>query len=59
MKKVARMLRAHEDVMLNYFRAKRHHSFGHRPFEVLKLIPYHNHRLLPEPLVHAISVDEA
>ena len=60
MKKVARMLRRHEDLLLNYFRAKRQftnavtegmnhkarvslaRSFGHRSFEVLKLVLYHN-----------------
>jgi transposase len=67
MKKVARMLRSHEDLLLNYFRAKRQYtsamvegmnhkarvslarSFGHRSFEVLKLVLYHNLGALPEP----------
>lgn len=67
MKKVARMLRAHEELLLNYFRAKRQYtnamvegmnhkarvslarSFGHRSFEVLKLVLYHNLGDLPEP----------
>ncbi len=67
MKKVARMLRRHEDLLLNYFRAKRQYtnamvegmnhkarvslarSFGHRSFEVLKLVLYHNLGELPEP----------
>ena len=67
MKKVARMLRAHEDLLLNYFRAKRQYtsamvegmnhkarvslarSYGHRSFEVLKLVLYHNLGDLPEP----------
>lgn len=67
MKKVARMLRQHEDLLLNYFRAKRQYtnamvegmnhkarvslarSFGHRSFEVLKLVLYHNLGALPEP----------
>jgi transposase len=67
MKKVARMLRAHENLLLNYFRAKRQYnsamvegmnhkarvslarSFGHRSFEVLKLVLYHNLGSLPEP----------
>jgi transposase len=67
MKKVARMLRTHEDLLLNYFRAKRQYtsamvegmnhkarvslarSFGHRSFEVLKLVLYHNLGALPEP----------
>lgn len=67
MKKVARMLRAHEEILLNYFRAKRQYnsamvegmnhkarvslarSYGHRSFEVLKLVLYHNLGDLPEP----------
>jgi transposase len=67
MKKVARMLRKHEDLLLNYFRAKRQYtnamvegmnhkarvslarSFGHRSFDVLKLVLYHNLGDLPEP----------
>jgi transposase len=67
MKKVARMLRRHEDLLLNYFRARRQYtnamvegmnhkarvslarSFGHRSFEVLKLVLYHNLGELPEP----------
>lgn len=67
MKKVARMLRKHEDLLLNHFRAKRQYtnamvegmnhkarvslarSFGHRSFEVLKLVLYHNIGDLPEP----------
>jgi transposase len=67
MKKVARMLRRHEDLLLNYFRAKRQYtnamvegmnhkarvslarSFGHRSFEILKLVLYHNLGELPEP----------
>ena len=67
MKKVARMLRNHEDLLLNYFRAKRQYtnamvegmnhkarvalarSFGHRSFDVLKLVLYHNLGDLPEP----------
>jgi transposase len=67
MRKVARMLRTHEDLLLNYFRAKRQYtnamvegmnhkarvalarSFGHRSFEVLKLVLYHNLGDLPEP----------
>ena len=67
MKKVARMLRKHEDLLLNYFRAKRQYtnamvegmnhkarvslarSYGHRSFEVLKLVLYHNLGELPEP----------
>ncbi len=67
MKKVARMLRAHEDLPLNYFRARRQYAgamvegmnhrarvslargFGHRSFEVLKLVLYHNLGALPEP----------
>jgi transposase len=67
MKRVARMLRRHEDLLLNYFRAKRKYnsavveglnnkarvslarSFGHRSFEVLQLVLYHNLGKLPEP----------
>ena len=67
MKKVARMLRNHEDLLINYFRAKRQYtnamvegmnhkarvalarSFGHRSFDVLKLVLYHNLGDLPEP----------
>jgi transposase len=67
MKKVARMLRAHEDLLLNYFRAKRQYTsamvegmnhkarvslarnYGHRSFEVLKLVLYHTLGDLPEP----------
>lgn len=67
MKKVAKMLRKHEDLLLNYFRAKRQYtnamvegmnhearvslarSFGHRSFDVLKLVLYHNLGDLPEP----------
>ncbi len=67
MKKVARMLRNHEDLLINYFRAKRQYtnamvegmnhkarvalarSFGHRSFDVLKLVLYHNLADLPEP----------
>jgi transposase len=67
MKKVATMLRNHEDLLLNYFRAKRQYtnamveglnhkarvslarSYGHRSFEVLKLVLYHNLGDLPEP----------
>jgi transposase len=67
MKKVARMLRKHEDLLLNYFRAKRQYtnamvegmnhkarvslarSYGHRSFDVLKLVLYHNLGDLPEP----------
>jgi transposase len=67
MKKVATMLRKHEDLLLNYFRAKRQYtnamvegmnhkarvslarSYGHRSFEVLKLVLYHNLGDLPEP----------
>ena len=67
MKKVARMLRRHEDLLLNYFRARRRftnavtegmnhkarvalaRSFGHRSFEVLKLVLYHTLGHLPEP----------
>ena len=67
MKKVARMLRKHEDLLMNYFRAKRQYtsamvegmnhkarvslarSYGHRSFEVLKLVLYHNLGELPEP----------
>ena len=67
MKKVARMLRSHEDLLLNYFHAKRQYnsamvegmnhkarvslarSFGHRSFDVLKLVLYHNLGALPEP----------
>jgi transposase len=67
MKKVATMLRNHEDLLLNYFRAKRQYtnamvegmnhkarvslarSFGHRSFQVLKLVLYHNLGDLPEP----------
>lgn len=67
MKKVARMLRRHEDLLLNYFRAKRQYtsamvegmnhkarvslarSYGHRSFEVLKLVLYHTLGDLPEP----------
>lgn len=67
MKKVARMLRRHEDLLLNYFRAKRQYSsamvegmnlkarvslarsFGHRSFDVLQLVLYHNLGKLPEP----------
>lgn len=67
MKKVARMLRSHEDLLINYFRAKRQYtnamvegmnhkarvalarSFGHRSFDVLKLVLYHNLGDLPEP----------
>lgn len=67
MQKVARMLRRHEDLLLNYFRARRQYtnamvegmnhkarvslarSFGHRSFEVLKLVLYHNLGALPEP----------
>lgn len=67
MKKVARMLRKHEDLLINYFRAKRQYtsavvegmnhkarvslarSFGHRSFDVLKLVLYHNLGKLPEP----------
>jgi len=67
MKKVARMLRTHEELLLNYFRAKRQYtnamvegmnhkarvslarSYGHRSFEVLKLVLYHNLGDLPEP----------
>jgi transposase len=67
MKKVATMLRKHEDLLLNYFRAKRQYtnamvegmnhkarvslarSYGHRSFEVLKLVLYHNLGNLPEP----------
>jgi len=67
MRKVARMLRAHEDLLLNYFRAKRAYnsavveglnnrarialcrSYGHRSFEVLQLVLYHNLGDLPEP----------
>jgi transposase len=66
-KKVARMMRRHEDLLLNYFRAKRQYtsamveglnhkarvslarSFGHRSFEVLKLVLYHTLGELPEP----------
>lgn len=69
MKKVARMLRTHEDLLLNYFRAKRQYSsamvegmnnkarvslarsFGHRSFDVLKLVLYHNLGGLPEPQI--------
>lgn len=67
MKKVAKMLRKHEDLLLNYFRAKRQYtnamvegmnhkarvslarSYGHRSFDVLKLVLYHNLGDLPEP----------
>lgn len=67
MKKVARMLPRHEDLLLNYFRAKRQYtnamvegmnhrarvsltrSFGHRSFEVLKLVLYQNLGEPPEP----------
>ncbi len=67
MKKVARMLRRHEDLLLNYFRARRQftnavteglnhkarvalaRSFGHRSFEVFKLVLYHTLGHLPEP----------
>jgi transposase len=67
MTKVAKMLRKHEDLLLNYFRARRQYtnamvegmnhkarvalarSFGHRSFEVLKLVLYHNLGALPEP----------
>ena len=67
MKKVARMLRRHEDLLMNYFRAKRQYtsamvegmnhkarvslarSYGHRSFDVLKLVLYHNLGGLPEP----------
>ncbi len=67
MKKVARMLRRHEDLLLNYFRAKRQYnsamvegmnhkarvslarSFGHRSYDVLELVLYHNLGKLPEP----------
>jgi transposase len=67
MKKVAKMLRKHEELLLNYFHAKRQYtnamvegmnhkarvslarSYGHRSFEVLKLVLYHNLGELPEP----------
>ena len=67
MKKVARMLRRHEDLLMNYFRAKRQYtsamvegmnhkarvplarSYGHRFFEVRKLVLYHNLGDLQEP----------
>jgi transposase len=67
MKKVARMLRAHQPLLLNYFRAKRQYtnamvegmnhkarvslarSYGHRSFEILKLVLYHTLGELPEP----------
>ena len=67
MRKVAKMLRSHEDLLLNYFRAKREYnsgvveglnnkarvelarSFGHRSFNILKLVLYHTLGSLPEP----------
>lgn len=67
MKKVAAMLRKHEDLPLNHLRAKRQYtntmvegmnhkarvplarSYGHRSFEVLKLVLHHNPGNFPEP----------
>jgi len=67
MKQVARMLRRHDDLLLNDFRAKRQcnsamfdgmnhkarvslaRSFGHRSYDVLELVLYHNLGKLPEP----------
>ena len=66
-RKVARMMRSHHDLLMNYFRAKREYnsavveglnnkarvalcrSYGHRSFEVLQLVLYHNLGDLPEP----------
>jgi transposase len=67
MQKVARMLRSHEELLLNYFRAKKLYtngiteglnnkarvslarSYGHRSFDVLQLVMYHNLGDLPLP----------
>ena len=67
MRKVARMMRSHHDLLMNYFRAKREYnsavveglnnkarialcrSYGHRSFEILQLVLYHNLGDLPEP----------
>lgn len=67
MGKVARMMRSHHDLLLNYFRAKRQYnsavveglnnkvrvalsrSYGHRSFEILQLVLYHNLGDLHEP----------
>ncbi len=64
---VARMLRRHRDLLLNYFRAKKAYnsavveglnhkaranlarSYGHRTFDVLQTVLYHNLGHLPEP----------
>jgi transposase len=67
MQKVARMLRSHEELLLNYFRSKKLYnngiteglnnkarvslarSYGHRSFDVLQLVMYHNLGALPIP----------
>lgn len=67
LRRVARMMRSHHALLLNYFRAKRQYnsavveglnnkvrvtlsrSYGHRSFEILQLVLYHNLGHLPEP----------
>jgi transposase len=67
MRRVARMMRSHHELLLNYFRTKRLYnsavveglnnkarvalsrSYGHRSFEILQLVLYHNLGALPEP----------
>jgi transposase len=62
MKKVARMLRAHEELLLNWFRAAgavevlnnkirvvTRRSYGFRTYEAMEIALYHTLGRLPEP----------